>query len=54
MNKVNRKGRPEIVLPPITVKEDDAKHLNALASSCAVLFPRVAYFLAQEIERASV
>jgi regulator of nucleoside diphosphate kinase len=54
MNKINRKGRPEIVLPPITVTEDDAKRLNALASSCAVLFPRVAHFLAQEIERASV
>jgi regulator of nucleoside diphosphate kinase len=54
MKNVNRKGRPEVVLPPITVKEDDAKHLNALASSCAVLFPRAAHFLAQEIERASV
>ena len=54
MSKTNRKSKPEIVLPPITVMEDEARRLNALASSSAVLFPRVAHFLAQEIERASV
>ncbi|WP_346015527.1 GreA/GreB family elongation factor [Bradyrhizobium sp. 153] len=54
MSKTNRKGKPEIVLPPIAVIEDEARRLNALASSSAVLFPRVAHFLAQEIERASV
>ena len=54
MSKTNRKGEPEIELPPITVMEDEGRRLNALASSSAVLFPRVAHFLAREIERASV
>ena len=54
MSETNLKSKPEIMLPPITVLEDEAKRLNALASSCAVLFPRVAHFLAQEMERASV
>jgi hypothetical protein len=42
------------VLPPITVVEEEARRLNALASSSAVLFPRVAHFLAREMERARV
>jgi regulator of nucleoside diphosphate kinase len=54
MSKTNRKSKPEIVLPPITVMEDEARRLNALAGSSAMLFPRVAHFLAQEMERASV
>jgi regulator of nucleoside diphosphate kinase len=54
MSKTNPKSKPEIVLPPITVMEDEARRLNALASSSAMLFPRVAHFLAQEMERASV
>ena len=54
MSKTNLKSKSEIVLPPITVREDEARRLNALASSCATLFPRVAQFLAQEMERASV
>ena len=54
MKNANRNGKPDIVLPPITVMEDEARRLSALASSSAVLFPRVAHFLAQEIERASV
>ncbi|WP_407179739.1 nucleoside diphosphate kinase regulator [Bradyrhizobium sp. STM 3562] len=54
MSKSNRKSKPEIALPPITLMEDEAKRLAALASSSAVLFPRVAHFLAREIERASV
>ena len=54
MSKTNRKGKLEIVLPPITVMENEARRLNALASSSAMLFPRVAHFLAQEMERASV
>ena len=54
MSRTNSKSRPEIVLPPITVMEDEARRLNALASSSAVLFPRVAHFLAREMERASV
>jgi regulator of nucleoside diphosphate kinase len=54
MSKTNRNREPETVLPPITVIEDDARRLNALASSSAMLFPRVAHFLAREMERASV
>ncbi|MFX4778110.1 hypothetical protein ABTB39_19740, partial [Acinetobacter baumannii] len=54
MSKTNRKGKPETVLPAIKVMEDEARRLNDLASSTAALFPRVAHFLAQEIERASV
>ena len=54
MSKTNYKSKPEIMLPPITVIEDEASRLNALASSSAVLFPRVSHFLAREIERASV
>jgi regulator of nucleoside diphosphate kinase len=54
MNTINRKGRPEKALPPIRVMEDEARRLSALASSTAVLFPRVAHFLAHEIERATV
>ena len=45
MSKTNRKSKPEIMLPPITVMEDEARRLNALASSSAMLFPRVAHFL---------
>ena len=54
MNSTNRKGKPEIALPPITVMENEARRLSALASSSAVLFPRVAHFLAREMERATV
>src|SRR4051812_1154794 len=54
MSRTNRMSKPEIVLPPITVMEGEARRLDALASSSAVLFPRVAHFLAREIERASV
>jgi len=51
MSKTNRS---EIALPPITVLEGEARRLNALASSSAMLFPSVAHFLAQEMERARV
>jgi regulator of nucleoside diphosphate kinase len=54
MSKTNRESKPAMVLPPITVAEDEARRLNALASSSAALFPRVAHFLAREMERASV
>ncbi|MBR0843420.1 nucleoside diphosphate kinase regulator [Bradyrhizobium liaoningense] len=54
MSKTNPNSKPEIVLPPITVIEEEARRLNALASASAMLFPRVAHFLAQEMERASV
>jgi len=54
MSKINSKSEPVTVLPSIIVMEDEARRLNALASSSAVLFPRVAHFLAREMERASV
>ena len=54
MRKTNSNSKPETMLPPITVMEDEARRLNALAGSSAMLFPRVAHFLAQEMERASV
>ncbi len=54
MSSTNRNGKPEVALPPITVMENEASRLSALARSSAVLFPRVAHFLAREIERASV
>jgi len=54
MSSTNPKGKPEIALPPITVMENEARRLSALASSSAALFPHVAHFLAREIERASV
>ena len=54
MSKTNSNSKPETMLPPITVMEDEARRLNALAGSSAMLFPRVAHFLAQEMERASV
>jgi regulator of nucleoside diphosphate kinase len=54
MSKTNRKGKPENALPSVTVMAGEARRLNALASSSEVIFPRVAHFLAQEIERATV
>jgi regulator of nucleoside diphosphate kinase len=54
MSKNNRKSNVEYMLPPITVMENEARRLIALASSNAMLFPRVAHFLAREMERASV
>ncbi|WP_342733381.1 nucleoside diphosphate kinase regulator [Bradyrhizobium sp. B117] len=54
MSKTNGRSKPDIALPPLTVIEDEARRLNALASSSATFFPRVAHFLAQEMERARV
>jgi regulator of nucleoside diphosphate kinase len=54
MSRTSNQSKPERVLPPITVVEEEARRLNALASSSAVLFPRVAHFLAREMERARV
>ena len=45
---------PEPVLPPIMITTDEARRLNTLANSSMGLFPRVAYFLARETERAKV
>jgi len=47
------KKKAEPVLPPIKVTADDLRRLSALAASSESLFPRVAHFLAREMERAS-
>jgi regulator of nucleoside diphosphate kinase len=41
-------------LPPITITTDDERRLSALADLNAARFPRVAYFLACELDRANV
>ncbi|WP_158669713.1 nucleoside diphosphate kinase regulator [Bradyrhizobium guangdongense] len=47
--------RPEQpALPPIKIAEDESRRLNSLANSTMDLFPRVAQFLARELERATV
>lgn len=47
------KKKAEPLLPPITVTADDMRRLSALADSSETVFPRVAHFLAREMERAS-
>ena len=55
MRKSKHNSRPsESVLPPIVIATEEARRLNTLANSSMVLFPRVAYFLARETERAKV
>lgn len=44
----------EAVLPPIKLTVDELQRLNALADSSMELFPRVAHFLAREMERAEI
>ena len=41
-------------LPPITITTNDASRLRLLAKSSMTRFPRVAHFLAEEIDRANV
>ncbi|PDT88468.1 nucleoside diphosphate kinase regulator [Bradyrhizobium sp. Y36] len=41
-------------LPPIRIAADESRRLNSLANSTMELFPRVAQFLARELERATV
>ena len=41
-------------LPPIMITTDDARRLSLLADSNMTRFPRVAHFLAREIDRANV
>jgi regulator of nucleoside diphosphate kinase len=48
------KNSTEHDLPPILVTTDEQRRLSALANSSMELFPRVAHFLAQEMERASI
>jgi regulator of nucleoside diphosphate kinase len=42
------------VLPPIVTTMDEARRLNALAHSTMALFPREAFFLTRELNRANV
>lgn len=46
--------KQEAPLPPIKVTADELRRLNALANSSMELFPRVAHFLAREMERAQI
>lgn len=41
-------------LPTIMVTTDDLRHLKLLANSSMTRFPRVAHFLARELDRANV
>ncbi|WP_245318562.1 nucleoside diphosphate kinase regulator [Bradyrhizobium sp. DOA1] len=41
-------------LPPIKIAEGECRRLSSLANSTMDLFPRVAQFLAREVERATV
>ena len=49
-----RKRKSETALPPIVITTDEARRLNALADSNMTLFPREAFFLAREMNRANV
>ena len=49
--KIHRNAH-EAALPPIKLTADELQRLNALADSSMELFPRVAHFLAREMERA--
>ena len=46
--------REQLALPPIKITEDESRRLSSLANSSMDLFPRVAHFLAREMERATV
>src|SRR3954471_23522403 len=46
--------REQPALPPIKITEDESRRLSSLAHSSMDLFPRVAHFLAREMERATV
>jgi regulator of nucleoside diphosphate kinase len=55
MRKSKHNGQPlEPALPPIVMMTDEAGRLRALANSSMADFPRVAYFLSRETERAKV
>jgi regulator of nucleoside diphosphate kinase len=51
---IKRKSKSETVLPPIVITTNEARRLNALANSNMALFPREAFFLAREMNRANV
>ncbi|WP_415027079.1 nucleoside diphosphate kinase regulator [Bradyrhizobium sp.] len=54
MTKTSHGNKQEATLPPIKVTEDELHRLNALANSSMELFPRVAHFLAREMDRAQI
>jgi len=49
-----RTRREQPALPPIKITEVESRRLSSLANSTMELFPRVAQFLARELERATV
>jgi regulator of nucleoside diphosphate kinase len=51
---INRKSKCGSVLPPIVITTNEARRLYALANSNMALFPREAFFLACEMNRANV
>ncbi|MCK1719019.1 nucleoside diphosphate kinase regulator [Bradyrhizobium sp. 141] len=53
-NFETRSRREQPALPPIKITEDESRRLSSLANSTMELFPRVAQFLARELERATV
>ena len=52
MSKMKQSAESE--LPPIQVASDEMRRLQTLANASIDLFPRVARFLARELDRASV
>ncbi|MBR0699082.1 nucleoside diphosphate kinase regulator [Bradyrhizobium diazoefficiens] len=46
--------RDQPALPPIKLAKDESRRLSSLANSTMDLFPRVAQFLARELDRATV
>lgn len=52
--ETNVAGNEEFALPSIRVSEGDLRRLTSLADSTMELFPRVAQFLAREMDRATV
>lgn len=52
--ETNVPSKEEMALPPIRVREDELRRLSSLAESTMELFPRVAHFLAREMDRAMV
>jgi regulator of nucleoside diphosphate kinase len=54
VSKNKHTAKHEPVLPPIVIRTDEARHLSLLANSSMERFPRIAHFLAREMDRASV
>ena len=54
MQWLEGRASPARELPPIVIPTDEARRLNALANSNMALFPREAFFMASEMNRANV